>query len=85
MQTDPLREATRQFESVFIARMLEGMRRTATTAGGALPAGQGEELFRSMLDQEIAGQVARTPRGMGIGEMLYRQLATGNGTEEPKS
>lgn len=71
---DPLRAATQEFESLFVAKLLEAMRRTVVQ-GGALPAGGGEEIFRQGLDQEVAQRVAAAG-GLGIGEMLYRQMAT---------
>lgn len=78
-----LREATQQFEGLFLNQMLEAMRRTAPK-GGILPANSGEQMFRQMFDQEIAQRMAQGG-GIGIGEMLYRQFAlpeTKQGTTE---
>jgi flagellar protein FlgJ len=33
----------------------------------------GQEIFDDLMDQEVATQMART-EGVGIGEMLFRQL-----------
>jgi flagellar protein FlgJ len=68
-----LREATQEFESLFVAQLMQTMRRTALE-GGLMTAGSGQQLFREMLDQETARQVAYSG-GFGIGEILYRQLA----------
>ena len=67
-----LREATQQFEGLFLTQMLEAMRRTAPK-GGILPASSGEQMFRQMFDQEIAQRMAQSG-GVGIGEMLYQQF-----------
>lgn len=67
-----IREATQQFEGLFLAQMLEAMRKTAPT-GGILPANSGEQMFRQMFDQEIAQRMAQSG-GVGIGEMLYQQF-----------
>jgi flagellar protein FlgJ len=66
-----LREVTQEFESLLVSRMLQAMRRTVPE-GGLIGAG-GEQLFRSLLDEELAQQVA-SAGGFGLGAMLYRQL-----------
>ena len=68
-----LREATQQFEGLFLTQMMEAMRRTAPK-GGILAANSGEQMFRQMFDQEIAQRMAQSG-GVGIGEMLYQQFA----------
>lgn len=67
-----LREATQQFEGLFLNQMMEAMRRTAPK-GGILSANSGEQMFRQMFDQEIAQRMAQSG-GVGIGEMLYKQF-----------
>jgi len=68
-----LREATQQFESLFISQLMKSMRDTVPQSH-LMSAGGGQQLFREMLDQELAGQVAHSG-GIGIGEMLYQQLS----------
>ena len=68
-----LRKASREFEAVFMAEVLKGMR--ATVAKEELfHGGPGEDLFESMLDDEIAKRLAEKGN-MGIGELLYQDLA----------
>lgn len=67
-----LREATQQFEGLFLTQMMEAMRRTAPK-GGILPSSGGEQMFRQMFDQEIAQRMAQSG-GVGVGELLYRQF-----------
>ena len=64
------REAARQFEALFVQMMLKSMR----SAGEVL----GEErdtTYEEMFDQQISIEMTRD-RGIGIAEMLIRQLAT---------
>lgn len=68
-----LREATRELEGYFVTQLLRAMRRTvpeSTLLGG----GEGQRLFREMLDEEIARQAA-SHSTLGLGELLYQQLA----------
>lgn len=70
-----LREATGEFESLFIAQIMQAMRATVPESG-LMGAGGGQRVFREMLDQELSRHVAHSG-GLGIGEILYRQLTVG--------
>jgi Rod binding domain-containing protein len=67
-----LREASQEFESLFIARMVDAMRSTVPQSN-LMGNSSGQRIFRQMLDQELSKQVARSG-GFGLGEMLYQQL-----------
>ena len=67
-----LREATQEFESLFVAQMMREMRSTIPESG-LLGAGSGQQIFREMLDQELSRRAAYSGN-FGIGELLYRQL-----------
>jgi len=69
-----LREAAQQFESLFVSQLMKSMRATVPKSQ-LFGSGSGESMFREMLDQEFAGRVAESG-GIGIGEMLYRQLSS---------
>ena len=67
-----LRKACEEFESVFTYEMLKSMRKSIEKSD-LFSGGQGEEIYESMLDQELSKNVA----GKGsnsISEMLYQQL-----------
>jgi flagellar protein FlgJ len=68
-----VREAAQEFESLFVAKMMETMRRTVPQ-GDLLGDSSGLQMFREMLDHETARQIAHAG-GFGIGEMLTQQLA----------
>ena len=67
-----LRRACEEFESVFTYEMLKSMRKGIEKCD-LFSGGQGEEIYESMLDQELSKNMA----GKGsnsLSEMLYQQL-----------
>lgn len=75
---DPAREqaaakkVASEFESMFVAMMLKSMRETVgkdELSGG----GRGEEVFRSLLDQEYAMAAAKRG-GLGLAPMIEQEL-----------
>ncbi|MEW6669195.1 MAG: peptidoglycan DD-metalloendopeptidase family protein [Thermodesulfobacteriota bacterium] len=67
-----LRKACREFESVFTYELLKGMRRTVEKCD-LFHGGQGEEMYESLLDQELS----KTMAGIGprsLASILYLQL-----------
>jgi peptidoglycan hydrolase FlgJ len=69
-----LREATQQFESLFVSQLMKSMRATVPESH-LFGSESGQNVFRDMLDQEFASRAADSG-GIGIGEMLYRQLCS---------
>ncbi len=63
------RETARQFEALFVQMMLKSMR-----SAGAVIGEERDTNYEEMFDQQIALEMTRD-RGMGIAEMLVRQLA----------
>jgi flagellar protein FlgJ len=80
-QREALREASRQFEAVFLNQMLKAMRETVGD-GGLIKKSQGEEVFQGMLDEEWSKSLAGRHGSRGLNEVLYRQLARQMGIEE---
>lgn len=79
-QKAALKQVSREFEALFVGMMLKSMRSTVGTdslTGG----GRGEEVYRSLLDQEYAMEIARGG-GLGLGTMLEEQLARHIGYSE---
>ena len=66
-----LREAARQFESLFIHLMLKSMRNTVSE--GSLLDNDQTRFYQSMYDQQLAVDLAQGG-GIGLAELLYRQL-----------
>lgn len=77
-QTDnkALRKACADFEAHMTNQLLTAMRKTIPS-DGLFTKSNGEEMFQSMLDQELATQMAQG-RGTGFGEALYKQLLQHN-------
>lgn len=73
-----LLHACEEFESFFIYMLLKEMRKTVPKTG-LIHGGRAEEIFQDMMDEEVGKQIAHTPgMGLGIAEMLYRELSRPN-------
>jgi len=64
------REAARQFEALFVQMMLKSMRSASAVLGE-----ERDTTYEEMFDQQISIEMTRD-RGIGIAEMLVRQLAS---------
>ncbi|MBW2663532.1 MAG: rod-binding protein [Deltaproteobacteria bacterium] len=72
---EKLKKACADFESIFISFMLKAMRSTVSQSGTSrLP---GKEIYTSMVDQKVAEDLAKRGGGIGLQEMLLRQLGSG--------
>ncbi len=67
-----LKAACQDFESIFIYKLLEQMRSTIPQEGYLH--GSGEGVYNAICDQQVAQALAKG-RGIGLAEMLYRQLS----------
>lgn len=71
------RATAEDFESVFIAQLVEtmweGVESEAPFGGG-----QGEKVFRSMLNENYAKDIAKTG-GIGLADQVYREILTMQG------
>jgi len=76
-----LRRAAQDFEALFISYLLKVMRESIPKSG-LLDEGLQGEIFKAMFDQEIAKRIART-KGLGIAEVIYRQLSGGAPSRRP--
>mgnify|MGYP001619888151 CR=1 FL=1 len=72
-----LKKLTADFESVFLYYVLKTMRDTVPKSG-FIDGKNGEEIYRSMMDQEVAKSMA-DKRESGISDMLFKQL-----TQKPR-
>lgn len=67
-----LRKACADFEAIILEKFLS-MARESAPEDGLLSGGHAEKMYRSLHDQELAQQMA-AGRGMGFGDLLYRQI-----------
>lgn len=76
---EALRETARQFESLFTTMLLKSMR--AASPGDPYASDQ-QDFYQDMFDQQLAAQLSRG-KGLGLADMLVRQLMHGQGTAIP--
>jgi len=67
-----LKDVSKEFESLFIHHMLKAMRKTVLKSD-LLHRGMAEDIYNSMFDQEIAGNISDS-KGIGISSMIFQQL-----------
>ncbi len=67
-----LHEASKQFEAIFIQKMLKSMR--AATEGERLFSGSQSEFYRDLHDKELSIQLAESG-GLGLAEEIESQIA----------
>lgn len=75
-----LKDACAQFEAVFIYQIMEKARE-ALPKDELFGESQGEDVFKGMLNQELALGMAKSG-GLGLGKMLYDQLSKGTKNKE---
>jgi flagellar protein FlgJ len=79
-ESDPkLGSVCREMESLFINYLLKEMRATIDKSG-LIDGGQAEEIYTSMLDAELAKEIAGRG-GIGLYKLLWDQLAGESGKE----
>ncbi len=76
-----LQAAAKQFEAVFTQMVLKSMR-DATPKDGLFDNEQ-SKLYMSMMDQQLAQQLSS--RGIGLADVMVRQLARQSGTQLPQA
>lgn len=81
-----LKESAQQFEAVFFKQIMSQMDKTIERTG-FISGGQGEEMFRDMMYDEISKRMAQRPGGSGLGlaEKIYKETeAQLSGVSSPK-
>ena len=76
---EAIRGAAKQFEALFVNMMVQSMRK-ATPQDGPFDTEQ-TKMFTSMLDQQMSQTLAQ--RGVGLADVLTRQLSKGKGIADP--
>ena len=79
-EAQKLRHACSELESLFIFHLFKEMRATIPKTG-FLSGGKGEELYTSMLDAQVARELA-AERGMGLSRLLVERLEGKTGPEK---
>ena len=69
-----IREAAEMFEAHFLQILFREMRRTNFNEDGFFSRNNAENIWTEMLDEVLADQASQTNGGMGIADMIYRQM-----------
>ena len=67
-----MEKVARDFESVFVNKLFESMRKGVPKSG--LLDSSAMKMYQSLMDQEMA-KLMSEHKGMGIGEMVYKDLS----------
>jgi flagellar protein FlgJ len=83
---EALKEAARQFESLFTQMLLKSMREAGKSFGDSLFGSEEGDFYQDMFDQQMAVHLSRG-KGLGLADMLVRQLQTAGvrASERPES
>ena len=76
---EAIKEAARQFESVFLHQVFKTMRQTVPQ-DGMLQSGFGGKVFTDMLDQQYADQASATG-ALGLADLIARDLGASDNAE----
>ena len=76
-----LRDASTEFEAVFMNQLVAAMRKTVGESG-LIQKSQGEKMFEGMLDEEWARGLAGRNGPGGLSDMIYRQLSRQMGLDD---
>ncbi len=69
-----LKKAATQFEAVFVSKLLNVMDSTVERSG-FLSGGKNEKMFKSMMHQQIAQDIASNPSSsIGLAKQIYEQM-----------
>ena len=68
-----LKEASRQFEALFVKQMLDSMRGTVEKSG-LIDTGFAGEIYEDMLFEQYAAKMSKVG-SFGIAEMIYNQFS----------
>ncbi len=72
-----LRQAAQDLEGVFFQQLLDAIDKTVDRENSILGGGYGEEVFKGMMNQEVAKMNSAAPGGSGFGlaEIIFQQMS----------
>ncbi len=74
--SNDIKKAASQFEKLFISQLLKEMKKSIP-GGGFLPQGLGNDIYESMIENELADSLAQ--KGIGLADAFERILEGGVG------
>ncbi len=74
-QKEQLKKVSKEFESIFIAKMLNEMDKTVDKEGSMFQESKYLDNLKSFMYNDIARQISHDPRStLGIAKQMYQQL-----------
>jgi len=74
MSDEKLKKTASEFEAVFVTQFLEILNSTVERSE-EFSGGRGEEMFRSMMNEEVAKNIASNPKtSFGFAQQVYQQM-----------
>lgn len=72
-----LRAVAKEYEALFFQQLMSAMDKTIDRSNSMLSGGNTEEMFRDMLNQEMASAASNRPgqQGLGIADAIYQQMS----------
>lgn len=80
---EKLKEACREMEAYFIQQLFKTMKTSTQLGEGIITKGQHEEIFEDMLIEEQSKEATKAG-GIGLADMLYKQLSKEFASEQYK-
>ena len=71
---DELKKAADQFEAFFLNEIFKSMRKSSEWGEGLTEKSHARGIYESMFDEKISDEIS-TGRGIGIGDMIYKQMS----------
>src|SRR5262245_54083390 len=68
-----LKQATQDFEAIFVGMMLKEMRKTMTSDNPLFGNSSQAKYYQEMMDDAVAHQISRTGQ-FGLGNLLYKKV-----------
>ncbi len=72
LENKKLETACKDFEAILLNKIMSSMRESIPE-GGLFEKSYGEEIFQSMLDEQMTKEMAHG-KGMGLAKLLYQEL-----------
>ncbi len=69
---ESLKKSCRDFEAIYIQSLFKAMRKTVPESG-LFEKSNSSEIYKDMLDQEIATKISKQ-QSIGLAEQMYRQM-----------
>ncbi len=78
-----LKEACKEFEGIMLSMMFKQMRNTIPKSD-LIPSDAGRDIFESMLDEALMEEASKG-RGIGLADVLYKQLSRNLAAQKPEN